>query len=135
MNLIKTILKKKNRKFLIAAIAIVAIAFYFLYNKKENFFRSKKRRRRDRAKAKKNKLAREKREAEERERREREEARKNKQIVAHNLMKLRNLTRAVGLLRDPKVYEELDAMSNNKNRLQFLKELLSEHNVQWEHHL
>lgn len=36
MNLIKKILNKKNRKFLIAAIAIVAIAFYFSFNK-ENF--------------------------------------------------------------------------------------------------
>jgi hypothetical protein len=34
---IKKILNKKNRKYLIAAIAIAAIAFYFLYKRKENF--------------------------------------------------------------------------------------------------
>ena len=33
MNYIKKILKKKNQKYLIAAIAIAAIAFYFLYRK------------------------------------------------------------------------------------------------------
>lgn len=53
---------------------------------------------------------------------------KTKLPYENSLQKLKKMARAVGLA-NPKMYGKLKAMPSNKKQVDFLKELLAEHNV------